>query len=245
MSTTKPHEPTFTVRLYRGTNNVEQMVAFLQTLGMGPVAHREDDDLVYITGRGGEIALYDNPDLGGRPGRAELAFRTDDHEAVEKLLGSYDIRVDRPEESKQAGVTAYDVNGQSIWITDSVAEFGDDHESTIEVVALRHTPKVFGDTEFFELLGFTEVWEGEAAWRLLARKEPAGVIGLTPGNVEGCEPGRASVGLGFRTTEALGKLSARLQAGGYHVSGIIDSERPFLSVTDPDGITSAVYSATV
>ena len=244
MTTTKPDEPKFTVRLYRGTNDVEQMVAFLQTLGMGSVAQREGDDLVYVSGRGGVIALYEIPEKG-RPGRAELAFQTTDSAAAAKLIGSYDIHVESPEDSLQPGITALDVNGQTIWIAEEKVEIEQSPEATIEVVALRHTPKVFSDTEFFELLGFTVQWEGEAAWRLLSCEQPAGVIGLTPGNVEGSEPGRATVQLGFRTTESLGKLSARLQAGGYHVSGIIDSERPFLSVTDPDGITSAVYGPTV
>jgi hypothetical protein len=245
LTTTKPHEPKFTVRLYRGTNDLEPMVAFLQTLGMGPVAdHQDDDDLVYISGKGGVIALYENPERG-RPGRAELAFQTNDRDAAEKLLSSYDVHVDRPQEARQPGVTALDVNGQSIWIVESPIEFDHTDEPTIEVVALRHTPKVFSDTEFFELLGFTRQWEGDAAWRLLAGEEPVGVIGLTPGNVQGCEPGQATVQLGFTTTEPLGRLSARLEAKGYHVSGVIDANTPFLSVTDPDGITSAVFGSII
>lgn len=237
------HEPKFTVCLYRGTNDVDNMVAFLQTLGMGPVFYREDDDdLIYVPGLGGLIALYENPDRG-RPARAELAFQTNDHEAAARLFQSYDVKVDTPEQSEQDGVTVLDVNGQSIWVTEIQGEFAKPAvEPTVEVLALRYTPRPFSDGEFFEVLGFTNQWDGAADWRLLAADEPAGRIGLAPGNVRGCDPGQASVQLGFDTSEPLDQLAARLKAAGYCTGDIVsDTETPFLTVTDPDGITTAVF----
>lgn len=242
-TTTMTHEPAFAVCLYRGTNDVDAMVAFLQTLGMGPVFYREDDDdLIYIHGLGGVIALYENPDRG-RPGRAELAFTTTDHEAAARLFESYDVHVDSPEESVQPGVTVYDVNGQSIWV--SQKQPATPHGSavpTAEVVALRYTPRPFSDSEFFEVLGFTNQWDGIADWRLLAAEKPAGVIGLAPGNVLGCEPGQATVQLGFITHEPLKVVAARMEEAGYFVGDIItEAVSPFFTVTDPDGITAAVF----
>ncbi|MDO5683655.1 MAG: hypothetical protein Q4G46_12625, partial [Propionibacteriaceae bacterium] len=221
MTITMQNELTFTVCLFRGTNDVDSMVDFLQALGMGPVLFNEhDSDLTYVYAKGGVIALYENPDRG-RPGRAELSFCTNDYEAAAHLFEAYDLNHQRCDEGAP-GVTVTDTNGQSIWIGQAVLDRTDLQKAAnpVEIVALRHSLSVAGDSEFFEVLGFNQQTDGQVDWRVLSAQEPAGVIGLAPGNLSACPDEQASAQIGFVTTEDLDLVAARLSVLGYHVGDV-------------------------
>lgn len=244
MTITMQDELTFTVCLFRGTNDVDSMVDFLQTMGMGPVLFNEHDaDLTYVYAKGGVIALYENPDRG-RPGRAELSFCTNDYQAANKLFESYDLNAELSEVGAP-GVTVTDVNGQSIWVGQAVLDRTEAQKAAnpVEIVALRRTFSVPGDSEFFEVLGFDVQQDGSVDWRVLRADEPAGIIGLAPSHLSGPAEGQAEVQIGFVTTEPLEEVAARMEAAGYHTGDvIIDVDAPFFTVTDPDGITAGVFA---
>lgn len=244
MTTTMQDQLTFSVCLFRGTNDVDGMVDFLQTLGLGPVMFNEHDpDLTYVYGKGGVIALYENPDRG-RPGRAELSFCTSDHEAAGRLFESYDLKVVRSDDSAP-GVTVTDTNSQSIWVGQAVLNRTEAQKAATpaEIIALRHSLSVDRDSEFFDVLGYSHQRDGRVDWRVLASDEPRGVIGLAPGNLTSCSENQASVQIGFVTTERLETVAARLRLAGYHTGDVItDTDAPFFTVTDPDGVTAGVLA---
>ncbi|MDO5499619.1 MAG: hypothetical protein Q4F67_08065 [Propionibacteriaceae bacterium] len=244
MTITMHDELTFTVCLFRGTNDVDSMVGFLQALGMGPVLFNEHDmDLTYVYAKGGVIALYENPDRG-RPGRAELSFCTNDYVAAAELFESYDLHHELSD-SGAPGVTVTDTNGQSIWVGQAVLDRTEAQQAAnpVEIVALRHTLSVAGDSEFFEVLGFEQQTDGQVDWRVLNSDEPAGVIGLSPSTRHHCPEGQAEVQIGFVTSEPLDIAAARMRAAGYHTGDVIaEAPTPFFTVTDPDGITAGVFA---
>lgn len=244
MTTTMQDQLTFTVCLFRGTNDVDGMVDFLQTLGLGSVLFDEhDSDLTYVYGKGGVIALYENPDRG-RPGRAELSFCTTDHEAAGRLFESYDLRVVRSKGSVP-GVTVTDTNAQSIWVGQRVLDRTEAQKAAnpVEIVALRHSVSVEGDSEFFDVLGYGQQRDGSDNWRMLASDEPRGIIGLAPGTLTSCADDQASAQIGFVTTERLETVAARMRLAGYHAGDVItDTDAPFFTVTDPDGVTAGVFA---
>lgn len=244
MTITMRDEVTFTVCLYRGTNDMDSMVDFLQTVGLGPVLFNESDaDLTYVSAKGGVIALYENPDRG-RPGRAELSFCTNDYAAAAELFESYDLN-HVVSESGAPGVTVTDTNGQTIWVGQTALDRVETEQVTslVEVMALRHSLSIAGDSEFFEVLGFDRQRDGEVDWRVLRSGAPAGLIGLAPGQLSTCPDGHATAQIGFVTTEPLDQVAARLQVAGYHTGDIVEAEEsPFFTVTDPDGVTAAVFA---
>ncbi|WP_432558049.1 hypothetical protein [Granulicoccus sp. GXG6511] len=244
MTITMQNELTFTVCLFRGTNDVDSMVDFLQALGMGPVLFNEHDpDLTYVYAKGGVVALYENPDRG-RPGRAELSFCTNDYNAAADLFESYDLNFERSEVGAP-GVTVTDTNGQAIWVGQAVLDRTEAQKAAnpVEIVALRHSLSVAGDSEFFEVLGFSLQQDGQVDWRVLSSEAPAGVIGLAPGNLMACSDGQAEVQIGFVTTEPLDQVAARLKTLGHHVGDVFhEADTPFFTVTDPDGVTAGVFA---
>ena len=243
MTITMQNELTFTVCLFRGTNDVDSMVDFLLALGMGPVLFNEHDpDLTYVYAKGGVIALYENPDRG-RPGRAELSFCTNDYLAAAELFKSYDLNYEISEVGA-LGVTVTDTNGQRIWVGQAVLDRTEAQKAAnpVEIMGLRHSQSVAWDSEFFEVLGFDHQRDGEVNWRVLRSEDPGGVIGLAPGNLPDCGEGQAEVQVGFVTTEPLAAVAVRMQEIGYHAGEIIDGpDAPFFTVTDPDGVTAAVF----
>lgn len=245
MTTTMHDELTFTVCLYRGTNDVDSMVAFLQTMGMGPVLYNEHDpDLTYVYGKGGVIALYENPDRG-RPGRAELSFCTNDYEAATDLFESYDLNIVKAAADAVPGVTVTDTNGQAIWVGQAVLDRTEAEKAAnqVEILALRHSQSVAGDSEFFEVLGFENQKDGEVNWRVLNSDDPSGIIGLAEGNLPTCDDGQAEVQIGFVTTENLDQVAARMRDAGYFTGDVImEADTPFFTVTDPDGVTAGVFA---
>ena len=244
MTITMPNELTFTVCLFRGTNDVDSMVDFLQALGLGPVLFNEyDEDLTYVYAKGGVIALYENPDRG-RPGRAELSFCTNDYNAAADLFESFDINFETSEVGAP-GVTVTDTNGQNIWVGQAVLDREGIQEDAnrVEIVALRHSLSVAGDSEFFEVLGFNLRKDGQVDWRVLSAEEPAGVIGLAPANLGACSDGQAAVQIGFVTSEPLELVASRLKVLGHHVGEVVhEADTPFFTVTDPDGVTAGVFA---
>lgn len=245
MTTTMRDALTFTVCLYRGTNDVDSMVAFLQTLGMGPVLFSEHDpDLTYVYGKGGVIALYENPDRG-RPGRAELSFCTNDYEAAYNLFESYDLNVVKAATDAVPGVTVTDTNGQTIWVGQAVLDRSEAQKmaNQVEILALRHSQSVAGDSEFFEVLGFENQKDGRVDWRVLNSDDPSGIIGLAEGTLPQCDDGQAEVQIGFVTSENLDQVAARMRDAGYFAGEVIlDADTPFFTVTDPDGVTAGVFA---
>ncbi|NNG18725.1 hypothetical protein HJ590_03885 [Naumannella sp. ID2617S] len=234
----------FVVCLYRPTHNIEQMVRFLEVLGLHQTVRRDVDGAAFVWGRGGVIALF--PAEGAaRPGRSELTLETADLDAAEERLRIAGMRTRQVHDTDFPGISVTAPDGRSMWIAESFRDPDDQGADyphrAIDVLALHHASNTDDAVGFFELFGFRPQARGDNLWLIMFANAESGAIAIE-GRGGIAEQGPIMVQLGLRTEEPLAEVAARLAAAGHPVGEVTElGGFPFLAVTDPDQITLGIF----
>lgn len=249
---TQTASPQFVLCLYRATARPQEMVAFLEALGLHRTVAGDQDGTAFLWGRSGMVAVFDAASESGPApvGETQLSFETSDLDAAAAHLEGHGLRVRvRDEEGEQRSGGTTDPAGAGVFLRESERDAADDGADyprvPIDVVAIRESRDFAADEAFFASFGFVRA-SGDEHWTVLVGPGDAGAIGLHEPwgeragatTVEGLP---ALVHLGFQTDAELDELAARLRGAGVECRRAEGSAA--LVVTDPDGLELQVHRA--
>jgi hypothetical protein len=237
----------------RFTDNIDEMRAFLEILGLRARIESERGGWVDMVAGYGIVALHDaaTSDTGGVSGETRLSFEADDLDELARRLDAAGV----------ADVTVYDeAYGRSLRCRDPLGDEirvdgrSDDlfgyalHEAEGDerwrVMPVRFTDPHGPYGGFLVALGLVRQGAPDESFVIHVGPQDAGQVGLHH-TYEGelpLVPGPGAVHLTFETTEPLDEVADRLVGKDFE-DAVVTSEDwgSMLTVTDPDGREMQVH----
>lgn len=236
------------VRPLRFTDNVSQMRAFLEVIGLRPRIEAEGGGWVDMVAGGGMVALHSaaDSDSGGLPGQTRLSFEADDVHLLASALkdaGVTDVSV--YDESYGRVLVCRDPLGEEIHIDGHSDDLYGYRlhplhvDIPLTVVPVRFTDPQGGYANFLGALGLVLRGEANEHYSTYAAENgDHGLVGLhrrDSTDFPGLVAGPGAVKLNFETTEPLGAVMQRLVGNGFEASVRHQDFGSSITVVDPDG----------
>lgn len=236
-----------TVQAIRFTDNVPAMRDFLSMLGLGTAVTSGDGWAVMSCGAGGDVLLHSaaTSSTGGRAGRTDLTFTTDDLGAIEAEFGAsaYDEAYGRAVDLTDPLGATVTINGEQGDLYGYQAHDGTTADPALSLTPVRFTDPAGPYGEFLARLGLVaqsgadEFYAGWVADR--------GVVGLHVDRPEDTArlllgTDSAEVLLTFGYAGDVTELERRLTEAGHRVTRDT-SFGVMLEVTDPDGRSVQIH----
>lgn len=248
---------------YRFSERPEEMIRFLETLGLVRRVTAGGEFYGELAAAEGSVAVHgvtpERPaDTGASPGETQLSFVTGDARGTADRLEQSGLRSLWWDESygRHAAVTG--PHGEGVRFTEDGDRHGyrehagDVPASGLRVVAVRGCEDRPADVDFFARLGYVPDWSrSSAGWMPL--EGVGGVIGLhglvgdvpapaaeVPAGAHNPGGRIATARLGFETAEDLDALRRRLVAAGYAAERRGGPD-PAVIVEDPDGMRVEIH----
>lgn len=233
----------YSVNLYRFTDDPAAMVAFYEHLGLRTRVTSDGGGYALLEAAAGWVAVHPAATAATvEPGETQLVLLTEDADAAATDLASrgLDARVWDESYGRQAAVRT--PLGSDVWINEHQVDLygyrahADGAPGPIEVSAIWYSEDFDRDSAWLGALGFEQVGYADDWWRGLTNGR--GRVGLHGVDDQHPEPRgeTLSVSVGFQTPEPLDALADRLRAAGYTDARIVtDAAATKVHVTDPDG----------
>ncbi|MFC0625143.1 VOC family protein [Kribbella deserti] len=214
------------LRPLRFSDDVEAMRRFLELLGLRSRIELERGGWIDMPAGAGMVALHDaaTSSTGGRPGQTTLSFEADDiDELAERLRAAGHEDATVWDEAYGRVLRVEGPGAVSVWVD----------ERSDDLYGYRLHKSEPDDRWSVRLVLTTDDPDG---WRSLLRH-----FGQGDGGLIKIDPGPAyDVQLGFRTTEGLDAVEARLSEAGFVVEAVeagpaVDDRAAGFVVRDPDG----------
>lgn len=243
---------TYSVNLYRFTDDPAAMIAFYQALGLRTRVTSGDGRFALLQAGAGWVAVHpaEGSDTGATPGETQLVFLVEDGDAAAAAsdLQSKGLQTRVWDESYGRHAVVRTPLGSNVWINEHQDDlYGyrahpEGQPGPIQVCAIHFSADFARDAAWFAHLGLRPVGEGDAWWQALdGGHGRVGLHHVDPGHPE-CTAETATVDAGFETPEPLADVVARLWAAGYPAELVTDEFLTAVHVADPDGRLVQVHA---
>lgn len=243
------------------------MIDFYTRLGLRPSLGHASGTFATFAGRSGTLGVHDanRTESGAARRHTSLNLVTDDVKEAAAELDAIGYRVRVWDETYGAQGVMRSRDGLEIGLNeDEQADlYGgyyvhkNEHEPTLDVVAVCDTSEMKAEADFFAAFGFTAPSYDDPWWIGLRAGPRSGVIGIHHheaqelGDVAANNPRTDDdlfgppylVRIGFETHEPLQQLADHLHAAGLAPTLVDDEHLPRLVLTDPDGETVEIHPA--